>query len=99
MSALDVFGPRTWARPEVLHVNRLPARASAYPFPDEGTARRGRDASPWVHPLGGTWRFRRRPRPDDVTEADVRGPTDGAGWRDLPVPGVWTMAGLDDDPA
>jgi beta-galactosidase len=99
MSALDVFGPRTWERPEVLHLRRLPARATTYPFPDDGTARRGRDASPWVRSLAGTWRFRRRPRPEDVTQADVSGPTDGEGWRDLPVPGVWTMAGLEDDPA
>ncbi len=99
MSALDGFGPRTWARPEVLHVHRLPARATAYPFPDVATARRGRDASPWVRRLDGIWRFLRRPSPEQVTHEDVAADTDGPAWRDLPVPGVWTMAGLDDDPA
>jgi len=99
MSALDVFGPRTWERPEVLHVGRLPARATTYPYADADTARQGRDACHGVRSLNGTWRFLRRPRPQDVTQADVAGPTDEPGWIDLPVPGVWTMAGLGDDPA
>ena len=97
MSALDVFGPRTWARPELLAIGRLPARATCYPYPDAATARDGRDSSPWYLPLSGTWRFRRRPRPEDVDPDDLEGTTDG--WHDLPVPGVWTMAGLGDDPA
>ena len=99
MSALDVFGPRTWERPEVLHVGRLPARATSYPYADADTARQGRDACHGVRSLNGTWRFLRRPRPQDVTQADVAGPTDGPAWLDLPVPGVWTMAELGDDPA
>jgi beta-galactosidase len=99
MSPLDAFGPTSWARPELLHVGRLPARATAYPFPDAAAARGSRDASPWFHPLDGTWRLRRRPRPQEVSDDDVAGPTDGPDWVDQPVPGVWTMAGLGDDPA
>ncbi len=97
-SPLDSFGRRTWARPEVLHIGRLPARATSYPFPDPDTARRGRDASPFVRSLNGTWRFRRHDRPEDVTDDDVRRPTDSLDWHDLSVPGVWTMARLGDDP-
>lgn len=97
MSVLEAFGPRPWARPELLHVNRLPARATAYPFPDEHTARRGREASPWYLCLNGTWRIRRWDSPRQVMAEHIVGPTDD--WATIDLPAVWTMAGLGDDPA
>ncbi|MGB9374951.1 MAG: hypothetical protein WCA82_12410, partial [Jiangellales bacterium] len=81
--ALDVFGPRTWARPEVVHIGRLPARATAYPFPDEAGARGGREDSPWFQSLNGTWRLVRRERPEMVEAADVTGATAGEHWHEV----------------
>lgn len=97
--ALDVFGPRTWARPEVVHIGRLPARATAYSFPDEASARGGREGSPWFQSLNGTWRLLRRDRPETVEPSDITCAAEGAAWHEVVVPGVWTMAGLGDDPA
>jgi len=77
-------------RPEQVSAGRLPMRATAYPFPDEDLAATGdRHASRWFHLLDGEWRFRLRPRPEDVTADDVAGPTDG--WLPFAVPGSWTM--------
>lgn len=90
-SPLDAFGPRSWCRPEQVAVGRLPMRATAYPFPDGDLAAAGdRSASPWFHPLDGTWDFRLRDRPGSVTAADlVAGDEDG--WLPFEVPGCWTM--------
>jgi beta-galactosidase len=98
-SALAFFGPQTWERPELVHIGRLPARASCYPCPDDETARSPRETSPWFRSLDGTWRVLRRDHPEEVTEDDLSVDTSGKGWHDLDVPGVWTLAGLGDDPA
>jgi beta-galactosidase len=94
---LEDFGPRSWARPEVLGVGRLPSARLLVPFPDEEAASAAGDErdSPWHLDLCGTWRFRLRGRPEEVTVDDLGGPTDGDGWTDLDVPGPWTMQGHD----
>jgi beta-galactosidase len=76
---LDGFGPRSWARPEVTGFGRLPM-ATHLPRPD-------------VVSLDGSWAFVLRDRPEDVTTADLVGPTDG--WGAIEVPGCWTMQGHD----
>ncbi|HUF32010.1 MAG TPA: glycoside hydrolase family 2 TIM barrel-domain containing protein, partial [Acidimicrobiales bacterium] len=76
---LDDFGPRSWARPEVTGVGRLPmttllARADTLA-------------------LDGAWAFLRRDLPEDVERDDLTRPTDG--WDQVEVPGCWTMQGHD----
>jgi beta-galactosidase len=94
---LEDFGPRSWARPEVLGVGRLPSTRLLVPFPDEEAASAASDErdSPWHVDLGGRWRFRLRGRPEDVIVDDLCGPSDGEGWTHLDVPGPWTMQGHD----
>ncbi len=79
MIPLDGFGPRSWARPEATGFGRLPM-ATHLPRPD-------------VVSLDGSWAFVLRDRPEDVTPADLVGPTDG--WGAVEVPGCWTMQGHD----
>ena len=79
MIPLDGFGPRSWARPEATGFGRLPM-ATHLPRPD-------------VVSLDGSWAFVLRDRPEDVTTADLVGPTDG--WGAIEVPGCWTMQGHD----
>jgi len=76
---LDAFGPRSWARPEVVSFGRLPMHS------DLGRETRER--------LDGDWSFRLLPRPEDVRPADLTGPT--GGWATVAVPGCWTMQGFD----
>ncbi len=98
---LEAFGPRSWCRPEQFAVNRLPMRATAYPFEDEEQAVLGdRTRSRWFHSLDGTWDFRLRARPEAVTVDDVAGTGDDAtssAWQDIDVPGCWTMDPAVDD--
>ena len=79
MSALDGFGPRSWARPEITGFGRLPM-STYLPRAD-------------VVALDGDWSFAMRDRPEEVTADDLAGPTDG--WATVEVPGCWTMQGFD----
>ena len=45
-----------WENQQVLHRNRLPARARFTAYPDATTAR-SRISSPWELSLNGMWRF------------------------------------------
>jgi beta-galactosidase len=46
--------------------------------------------------LDGTWAFRLRDRPEDVTAEDLTGSTEG--WSEVEVPGCWTMQDVGDRP-
>ena len=76
---LDDFGPRSWARPEVIAIGREPM----------GTPRH----RPERIDLDGPWAFRLHDRPEDVTVDGITGPTEG--WATVEVPGNWTMQGFD----
>ena len=85
---------KSWMAPECVSVNRLPMRASLFPFASAQAAR-SLDAkkSPWVQSLDGKWRFKAVPRPEEVTEEDVAAVTDRANWDTIEVPGTLPMQG------
>ena len=97
MLSLLVHGGRpTWTWPETTALNRLPMRATLYPFPDAQRAlREEREASPWFQLLNGEWDFGYYARPAAVPEAAVTRDFDtgAVGWKRLPVPSNWTMHG------
>lgn len=90
-------GPgRTWVRPELAGLGRLPARATLYPFPNGEMARTcDREASPWFLSLNGEWRFRLAPRPEAVSIDFADQAFDDTAWGTVPVPSNWTMHGHD----
>lgn len=92
---LLTVGPlKTWMAPEQLAINRLPMRATLYPFPTAAAARAGvREKSGWFRLLDGQWRFRLAARPEDVTAADIEGGGDRASWSEIEVPGNWPLQG------
>lgn len=86
---------KPWKRPEHVGDNRVPPRATLYPFPTETTAKScNRAKSRWVKMLNGTWSFRLFDRPEDVTAEDV-GEQEKGKWDEIVVPGNWTMQGYD----
>jgi beta-galactosidase len=102
LELFQIGGAKSWIAPEILQVNRLPMRASAYPYPDEKLARANvREDSPWYIPLGGEWDFQLFHRPEDVP-ADFIQPAfemkSGEGWRKIPVPSNWTLQDTFDRP-
>jgi beta-galactosidase len=79
LNPLDVFGPRSWARPETISFGRLPM--STY-------MSRGNDVS-----LDGSWQFTLVPKPESVSHDHLAG--DATSWAPIEVPGCWTMQGFD----
>jgi beta-galactosidase len=102
---LDLFkvgGAKSWIAPELIQANRLPSRATAYPFPSEKLARSGvREDSPWFLSLDGEWDFHLAQRPEDVPVDFIRtdfAPEQDAAWRKIPVPSNWTLQNTFDKP-
>ena len=97
MDLLQTGSLKTWQSPETLSLNRLPARATLYPYPTAAAARTGdREKSAWWQSLNGHWDFCLVGRPEDVPAEFVRPEFQpGAGWSKLPVPSNWTMHGHD----
>ncbi|HEX2850217.1 MAG TPA: glycoside hydrolase family 2 TIM barrel-domain containing protein [Acidimicrobiales bacterium] len=87
---------RPWDAPELTSLGRLPMRSPLVAFPDARSARStDRDRSPWFLRLDGRWRFTRCPSPEDAPAGWERPRFDDAGWREVDVPGCWTMQGDD----
>jgi beta-galactosidase len=87
---------KDWENPELTGVNKLPARATMYPYPDEVSARRNaRERSPWVKSLNGTWRFSLAPYPEAAPAGFIEPRFDDRRWSDVRVPSQWTSHGFD----
>jgi len=83
-------GESCWENPELLSINRLPARADFFPFDSAEQAKTGGENSR-VLSLDGPWSFRYFARPDDVPEDVLRDFSGGA--PTVAVPGNWTRQG------
>jgi len=98
---LFVGGNPTWKSPEIISVNRLPARATLLPYPDAATARsHSREKTPWVLSLNGEWDFTLLRRPEEVL-AEMVAPDfkpKGFGFKKIPVPSNWTLQDTFDKP-
>ena len=94
MSTLFPF-PRVWEVPELTEINRLPARASLFPFPDEAKAlSRDPAKSKWVKSLDGSWAFDYFESPEAVP-ANLVKRRPSAKTAEITVPGNWTVQGWD----
>ncbi len=94
LSPIDRFFGKTFEQPELTGINRVPMRATQYSFPSaEEALSLPREDSPWWRSLDGTWRFLYRESPTDLPEGIETLATDGAGWSDIPVPGMWSFHG------
>ncbi|MFW5828704.1 MAG: glycoside hydrolase family 2 TIM barrel-domain containing protein, partial [Planctomycetota bacterium] len=91
--------PEPWMDPAVTGVKRLPGRASLLPFDSETDAlSRDPQRSPWIISCNGTWRFHLAPRPDAAPADFHANDHDESDWRELQVPGNWTMQNVGDPP-
>jgi beta-galactosidase len=93
--ALLTVGPlKTWVSPECVSINRLPMRATLYPYRSEAdAAAMDRSRSPWFQLLDGQWQFKILSRPEDLTETDIAAKPKRKGWDQVAVPGNWTLQG------
>jgi beta-galactosidase/evolved beta-galactosidase subunit alpha len=86
--------PNDWKNPLLTGRNRLPARAYAFPYPDEASALTYDPSnSPLVQSLNGVWKFHYAASPAEAPLQFEAASFDVSGWDDLPVPSCWQMHG------
>jgi beta-galactosidase len=91
---IQIGSLKSWMAPECVSINRLPMRATSYPFPSAQMARSvDREKTPWFRSLNGRWQFKAVAKPEDVVLSDTAIETDRANWDRLEVPGNWTLQG------
>lgn len=98
---MDILFPgsfRTWVAPELVSINRLPMRATFYPFSAPETVSINRDESPFVRSLNGDWQFELAEKPETIPADFVQPDFDASSWRKIPVPSNWTLHGFFDKP-
>jgi len=96
---LSTLTDNSWEMPELTGLNRLPPRATLYPFDSvENALTQDRNRTPWVKSLNGTWRFELLDKPESAEEARFAPDYDDSAWRDIAVPGNWTMQDVGDYP-
>ena len=85
--------------PELTGMNRLPARATLYPFQNiEDALSMDRTKSPWFQSLNGNWKFKLFSKPEEVPQLTFDPDYDDSQWREIIVPGCWTMQDTGDYP-
>jgi beta-galactosidase len=88
---LEIGGRATWKMPPLTGLNKLPSRATLFPFPSPIMALEldFRD-SPLFMSLNGIWDFAILARPEYVSDEAV----ETLAWKPIQVPGEWTMQGF-----
>jgi beta-galactosidase len=88
---LMISGQKSWENPQMHSLNKLPPRATLYPFESvEQALRLVREESPYFQSLDGTWDFKILSRPEEAVASIL-----SAGeWAGIQVPGNWTMQGF-----
>ncbi|WP_443486887.1 glycoside hydrolase family 2 TIM barrel-domain containing protein [Novosphingobium aerophilum] len=85
-----------WENPAVFARNKLPARATGFPFEDRERAIAGdRTHSRRFLSLDGTWKFDFTPGADAAPEHFFRPDYDVSGWKPIQVPADWQTQGFD----
>jgi beta-galactosidase len=83
-------------QPDLLQINRLPARAHYIPYQDLEQAKSGkRGQSSAYQTLNGNWKFQYHTSVKDVQEGFYESVTDVSHWDDLIVPSCWQTQGYD----
>jgi len=89
------FWQRFWEEPEFFRANKLPARATFYPFTEPDEARKGRAASRFTRDLSGEWDFCLAQSPGHAAGIlrDYFDHPASVLWEEISVPGNWQMQG------
>lgn len=83
-----------WRNPEIIAVNREPARAFFVPFESADLAISGDPAGSRYHQqLDGHWKFHWSKRPADKPSGFQLPAFDDSGWDEIPVPSNWELQG------
>ena len=89
-------GRPDWENPAIFARNKMPARATAFPFESRERALAGhRTQSKRFLSLNGLWSFSLSPSADNVPRGFERPDFDVSRWKTIPVPADWQAHGFD----
>ena len=96
MNTSEPLPANWWQMPELTEVNRLPARATLYPFQnEEAAAGCDRTRSSYFQSLNGEWRFKLVTKPEATPSRFAALSYNDANWGRVAVPGNWNRQGYD----
>lgn len=82
-----------WENPEVIQINRMPARATSYSFDTlEQALNRDRQQST-LKVLNGDWKFQFVDKSENRSLDFYKQDYDSSGWKTIPVPSNWELEG------
>uniref|UniRef100_UPI0032179CC2 glycoside hydrolase family 2 TIM barrel-domain containing protein n=1 Tax=uncultured Draconibacterium sp. TaxID=1573823 RepID=UPI0032179CC2 len=82
-----------WENPEMIGINKEPARAAFFPYPNEKEAHEQKENPSNCHSLNGTWKFNWVEMPSQRPVGFYNADYDVSGWNDITVPGSWELQG------
>jgi len=83
-----------WEDPEVLGINKLPPRATAWPYASEAQAKLcDKSKSPFIQSLNGKWKFHWVGSPVSRPKAFHEESFDDTTWSTIEVPSCWEISG------
>ena len=89
---------KPWETPELTGINRIPARATLYPYTTvEDALLMDRSKSSFVS-LDGNWKFNLYEKPEVVEQEVFNSDYNDSAWGNIVVPGNWTVQDKGDLP-
>lgn len=96
VSATSVAEVYDWQNPQVISINKLPARAAFHRFDDEQQAlQAAHKSSKYYLSLNGNWKFHWSKNIFEAPKNFYSLDFDGSGWKEIPVPSNWQLHGYD----
>lgn len=88
------YSKADWQNPQVLGINKLPPRNTAWPCPDASSGWKSNyDTSPWLVSLDGHWSLHWSPDPKSRPEKFYEPGFDASKWDKITVPSTWELEG------
>ncbi|MFI1773406.1 glycoside hydrolase family 2 TIM barrel-domain containing protein [Thalassobellus citreus] len=85
---------RPWEDPEVSGINRMPAKATSFSFPNEIAALENtKETSERYQLLNGDWKFLWAPTPKGIPSEIEKPSFKDSSWKTIPVPSNWELKG------
>jgi beta-galactosidase len=83
-----------WENPAVVGINKLPARASFFPFSNIKEAKAAKELASNYLSLNGVWKFNIVDKPADRIKGFSAVQFDDSHWQTIPVPANWELQGF-----
>ncbi|MFS1422838.1 glycoside hydrolase family 2 TIM barrel-domain containing protein [Shewanella sp. 10N.286.48.B5] len=88
-----VLAANDWENPDVVQVNKLPARATSYSFKSEETALKRDRNTASIKMLNGDWKFQFADDDENRSLDFFKKDFNSQGWKTIPVPSNWELHG------